>query len=112
MRPVSGLLSICIGEYGGHRQDEAGGMQVMSLKSRVIRLQRKMDEIRGKLYLDDLLSPIWNLSDELKERFIRLLPHDRPIPIGDLIRALPDGFREEVIRLLLEKYGNESKSKN
>ncbi len=100
MRPVSGLLSICTVEYGGHRYDKHEG-KAMSLKSRVDKLERAINKKRG-MTLNDLLSMPW--PQEQVEKFKRCLPHQGNIDIKEMLELLPEDFRNEVLRLIREKY--------
>lgn len=73
----------------------------MSLKSRVDKLERAINEKRG-MTLDDLLSIPW--PEEQVEKFKRLLPHQGNIDIKEMLRLLPEDVSNEVLRLIRTEY--------
>ena len=89
------------GGYGGHRYGKHGGA-AMSLKSRVDKLERAINKKRG-MTLDDLLNSTW-WPEEQVEKFKRFLPHEGIIDIRLMLELLPEDFRNEVLRLIREKY--------
>lgn len=76
MRPISGLLPTHSGEYGDHRHGEHGDA-AMSLKSKVDKLEKIIDEQKG-ITLDDRFSD-WTEEELANYAINGIKPEGKPI---------------------------------